>query len=167
MAAEDAKMDSECDQLAKSILKELTARGQKLSVAESLTGGKLSSAIVSIPGSSVVYLGGVVAYSPLLKMKILGVSAELIDQEGTVHPQVAKQMAQGVQQITGSDFALATTGVAGPGPAEEHPAGTVYVACEGLDSVMISRFAFRGTRAEIRQQTVFHALQLLNECLEA
>lgn len=99
-----------------------------LSLAESCTGGTIASRLIAIPGASHYFLGGVVAYSNSLKESLLGVSAELIREKGAVSPEVAMAMAEGMQSKTGSDLALAVTGVAGPdGGSPEKPVGTVFV----------------------------------------
>lgn len=95
-------------------------RGLKLAVAESLTGGLLSDALVSVPGTSAVFTGAVVSYHTEVKRRLLGVDGLLLDEHGPVHPEVAKQMAAGVRLACGvgeqTEIGIATTGVAGPDP---------------------------------------------------
>lgn len=98
-----------------------------ISVAESLTGGLLAARIVAVPGASAVFRGGVVSYATDVKSIVLGVDAELLAAQGPVASDVAMQMAVGVLTLMRSDFALATTGVAGPGAQGGHSAGDVFV----------------------------------------
>lgn len=166
-------IETETVALAGTVLDCLVSRGLLLGVAESLTGGELAATFVSVPGASAAFLGGVVSYAPSVKVGVLGVSPELVATEGTVHPQVAAQMAQGVARALHADVALATTGVAGPGPAEGHPAGTVFIACalglalgrEPSGRVEVRQYQFAGSRAQIRAQSVTAALALLLEQL--
>lgn len=113
---------------AADLLALLGARGETLAVAESLTGGLVAAALTDVPGSSAVLRGGVVAYATDLKTSVLGVDADLLAAGGPVQGEVAAQMAGGVARVCGATWGLATTGVAGPGPADGHPAGTAYVA---------------------------------------
>jgi len=115
-------------ELAGQVIETLTERGQTVAVAESLTGGLVAAALTTIPGSSRAFRGGIVAYATSLKAVLLGVSAGLLAEHGPVHPDVAAAMASGVAERLGATYGLATTGVAGPGPADGHPAGTVFVA---------------------------------------
>lgn len=105
--------------------------GKTLSVAESCTGGKISSLITSVPGSSEYYLGSVTSYAIPIKEKILGVSEAVINEYGVVSSEVAAAMAEGVRKVTGSDYAVATTGLAGPGGDERNPVGTVWIGVAG------------------------------------
>ncbi len=117
--------------LAAEAIKLLTEEGQTVAVAESLTGGLVAAALTSVPGASVVVRGGVVAYATELKAALLDVPAELLARHGAVHPDVAAAMAIGVRRRLGATYGAATTGVAGPGPAEGKPQGTVFVAVDG------------------------------------
>ena len=105
--------------------------GKTLSVAESCTGGKISSLITSVPGSSEYYLGSVTSYAIPIKEKILGVPEAVINEYGVVSSEVAAAMAEGVRKVTGSDYAVATTGLAGPGGDERNPVGTVWIGVAG------------------------------------
>ena len=105
--------------------------GKTLSVAESCTGGKISSLITSVPGSSEYYLGSVTSYAIPIKEKILGVPEAVINEYGVVSSEMAAAMAEGVRKVTGSDYAVATTGLAGPGGDERNPVGTVWIGVAG------------------------------------
>ena len=153
--------------LAADLVARLTAAGQTVAVAESLTGGLVCAALTEVAGASVVVRGGVVAYASDLKAQVLGVDEALLAQAGAVDPGVAEQMAAGVRSLTGATYGLATTGVAGPDPTDGKPVGTVYVALVGLGSSRVRALALTGDRAGIRDQTLRAALILLAEELAA
>ena len=120
------------DSLASVVLEQLRRRGQTLAVAESCTGGGLGAALAAVPGASDVFLGGVIAYANSVKQGLLGVPADLLEAHGAVSDPVAQAMAQGVRRRTRSDWALAITGVAGPGGGSaEKPVGLVHLAVAG------------------------------------
>lgn len=121
-------MSDDLEGLAGEVVRVLTARGETLAVAESLTGGLVVSALVGVPGASRVLRGGVVAYMTDLKASLLGVDADLLAEEGAVHPDVAAGMAHGAAERLEATYAVATTGVAGPDPQDGHPVGEVWVA---------------------------------------
>lgn len=152
---------------AARVIDVLDRLGYSLGTAESLTGGLVCAALVDVPGASRVVRGAIVAYDPTVKTKVLGVDAGLIARCGTVHADVARQMAQGAQKLLGSDVAVSITGVAGPGPAEGHEPGTVIVAIAvGDDEVQVQTHRFTGDRSQVRQQSVFAALSALAVTLE-
>ncbi|MCI7671194.1 CinA family protein [Schaalia hyovaginalis] len=155
------------DEELRALVGELAAGGALLATAESLTGGALSARIVDVPGASRVFLGGVTTYATPLKAAILGVDPEVLDSAGPVDPRVAIAMAEGVRALMGADFGLATTGVAGPGPQDGHPAGTVYIAIAAPTMSTHRLLALSGTRAQIRARTVDRALELLAEALRS
>ena len=119
---------AEAERLAREIVALLTDAGRTVAVAESLTGGLVVATLVSVPGASAVVRGGVVAYATDVKARLLGVDRGLLDLEGAVHPEVAREMALGVVSLVGADYGVATTGVAGPDPADGRPVGEVHVA---------------------------------------
>lgn len=135
---------------ADAAISRLRRAGATVATAESLTGGLVCATLVAVPGASDVVRGAVVAYAPDVKISVLGVDPALIAREGTVHPDVAAQLAEGVRDRLGSTWGLGTTGVAGPGPAEGHRAGTVYVAVAGPDSTRSRRLDLAGDRTEVR-----------------
>ena len=116
---------------AKSIIEILKSRGETVSVAESLTGGGLGHALTQIPGASAVFIGGVVAYTSDVKVNVLGVKQSTIDQHTVVSEEVAIEMAQGAIEKLGSTWAIATTGIAGPGDYMGIREGTVWIAICG------------------------------------
>ena len=122
------------DSLAAVVLQLLRERGQTLAVAESCTGGGLGAALAAVPGASDGFLGGVIAYANAVKQALLGVPTELLEAHGAVSDPVALAMAEGARRCTGSDWALAITGVAGPGGgSDEKPVGLVHIAVAGPD----------------------------------
>ena len=146
-----------CDDqsLASVVLEQLRKQQQTLSVAESCTGGGLGAELTAIPGSSDVLLGGVIAYSNALKQRLLGVSAELLEQFGAVSDPVAQAMAEGSRRVTGSDWSMAVTGIAGPGGGSaEKPVGLVYIAVAGPDGCFSQPIRLGETRGRDWVQTV-------------
>lgn len=156
---------ADAGELARQIVALLTASGQTVAVAESLTGGLVVAALTSIPGASVVVRGGVVAYATDLKAALLGVPGDLLSQHGPVDPQVAAAMAAGVRARLGATYGLSTTGVAGPGPADGKPQGTVFIAVDGPSGPVGSGLQLDGGRQEIREQVVRSILSLLVSAL--
>ena len=138
----------------------LTERGETLASAESLTAGLVAATVAETPGASLVLLGGVVAYAAAVKVELLGVPAELVDRVGTVHPDVAVAMAEGVRARLGATWGLSTTGVAGPGPAEGKPSGTVHVAVSGPAGTATRALELKGDRAAVRSGAVHEVLLL-------
>ena len=152
--------------LAQAAISILTARGKTIAVAESLTGGLLVAALVSVPGASAVVSGGVVAYATPLKHSLLGVDGALLAEHGPVHPEVAAEMAEGVRETcavegVAADFGLATTGVAGPDSQDGKKPGTVFLGVSSGTSSRGVPLTLHGTRDEIRAATVEAALRLL------
>jgi nicotinamide-nucleotide amidase len=148
-------------ELAARIVGLLTQRQQTIAVAESLTGGLLGAAITTVPGASAVFRGGVIAYATDLKAALLGVPAALLAERGAVDPDVAGAMAAGVARRLGATAGVATTGVAGPDPAEGKPPGTVHIAVCAGGGAVVQTLALAGSRDEIRRGTVERSLRLL------
>jgi nicotinamide-nucleotide amidase len=157
---------AETGALARQVVTVLTERRQTVAVAESLTGGLLAASLVEVPGASVVFRGGIVAYATDLKSALLGVPASLLERYGAVHPDVASAMAAGVRSRLGATFGMATTGVAGPDPADGQPVGTVHIAATGQLSDVRRSLSLAGDRRSIRDQTVAETLRLLQGILE-
>ena len=148
--------------LASEAVRLLSERGLTLSTAESCTGGGIGAALTSVPGSSQVYLGGIISYTNAVKEMLLGVPRELLDSVGAVSAPVAEAMAKGARAVTGSDFALSVTGLAGPGGDEfGNPVGTVFLGCAFGESVFSREFHFPGDRERVRQAAVEEALRLV------
>ena len=137
--------------LAAVVLSGARERGFLLATAESCTGGGVGRRLTAIPGSSDVYLGGVVAYDNRAKTELLGVSQEAFDRHGAVSEAVARQMAEGVVRRLKADFVVAVTGIAGPGGgSEEKPVGLVHFAIAGRNGTTAWQRVFPGSREEIR-----------------
>ncbi|MBW9205447.1 CinA family protein [Mumia sp. zg.B17] len=143
----------------------LRQTGATVAAAESLTGGAVCARLVDVPGASDVVRGGVVAYATELKATLLGVDELLLATRGPVDSAVAEAMAAGVRERLDAVYGLATTGVAGPGPSDGQPAGTVYVAVAGPQGSRWERLAVEGDRAVVRSTTVDAVLALLADVL--
>jgi len=151
--------------LAAAVLDRCRALKLKLAVAESCTGGMLGERLTNIPGSSDVFLGGVIAYHNDVKKELLGVRAEDLERNGAVSEQVALQMAAGIRERTGADVGVSVTGIAGPGGGTaEKPVGLVWVAVHSSDA-KARRFHVGGDRAEIRQRAAQAALEMVRRAL--
>jgi nicotinamide-nucleotide amidase len=151
--------------LAAVVLERCRALGYKLAVAESCTGGLLGERLTNIPGSSDVFLGGVIAYHNDVKRNLLGVRTEDLDEYGAVSEQVALQMASGVREKLGADVGVSVTGIAGPGGGTaEKPVGLVWIAVHA-SGVKARRFHVGGDRAEIRQRAAQAALEMVRRAL--
>jgi nicotinamide-nucleotide amidase len=165
--ADPQASSSEADlvELSRRIVEVLTARGESVAVAESLTGGLVASALTSVPGASVVVRGGVVAYATDLKAALLGVPEDLLGRRGPVDPEVATAMATGVRARLGASYGISTTGVAGPGPADGSAAGTVFIAVDGPSGPVARGLELPGDREAVRNETVRSVLSLLLDAL--
>lgn len=154
--------------IAAQVLELLAGRGETLAVAESLTGGLVAAGITAVPGASRVFRGSITAYATVLKRDLLGVDGALLDEQGPVDPEVARQMARGVRTSLGAGWGVATTGVAGPGSQDGQPAGTVFTAVAGPGGgSAVARFHFDGDRATVRSASVGGVLTLLLREAEA
>jgi nicotinamide-nucleotide amidase len=147
--------------LAREIHELLQAGGRTVAVAESLTGGLVAAALTDIPGASASFRGGVVTYATELKAELLGVDGRMLVRHGAVYPPVAAAMAEGARARLKADFGLATTGVAGPDPADGHAPGTVHIAVSADGDTVVRTIALTGNRGQIRRQAVENALGLL------
>ena len=153
--------------LAEKVVKTLTQRGVTLCTSESITGGLIGATITSVPGSSAVYLGGVIAYDKMMKARLSGVSKEILDTYGVVSEQTVTEMAVGIQALTRSDWAIAASGVAGPSWQGGHQPGEVWICIAGprIGShhhfLQSRQYQFEGDRFAVRDQTVATALEML------
>ena len=138
-------------------------------MAESCTGGLLGGAITSVPGSSLYFSGGVVAYGNSAKVSLLGVPRDLIAARGAVSREVALAMAEGALSLFRTDLAIAVTGVAGPGGGSRgRPVGTVWVAVVAPGGVRFAHwFRFSGGREAVRRETVRASLDAANDVLQS
>ena len=154
-----------------ALIEKMVRRSLTVAVAESLTGGLLVAELIRIPGASRVVRGGVVAYATDLKASLLGVDNEILSARGPVDPEVAIQMAHGVRHRLGEGpdaaaWGVSTTGVAGPGSQDGHPAGTVFLGFASKDGAVSRRLHLDGDRDSVRQQTAAAAIRFMLETLE-
>ena len=150
------------DTLQECIGRMLASAGKTVSAAESCTGGLISSLFTSIPGSSEYYLGSVTSYANSVKSGILGVPEDTIREHGAVSEECVKAMAEGVRRITGSDFSVATSGIAGPGGgSEEKPVGLVWIGISSQMGTEAYRMVFNGDRKRNIDRFAANALNLL------
>ncbi len=154
-------MSDDLDKLATLLVRELGRRGETVAVAESLTGGLVTSTLVGVPGASAILRGAVVAYASDLKVTLLGVDPELLERVGAVDGEVATAMADGARLRLGATYGLATTGVAGPDPQDRRAPGTVFVAVVGPKTSRGVALQVLGDRAVVRVAAVRAALNLL------
>ncbi len=140
----------------------LKGKGQTLSTAESCTGGRIAHLITSISGASEYYLGGIICYHSAVKIRDLGVQKETIDRYSVVSEEVALEMVKGVQSKFNSDFAVATTGNAGPTICDTlEEVGIVYIAIATPDKVFCEKHHFTGNRKQVIKRASKKALELL------
>jgi len=137
-------------------------KGVSVAVAESCTAGLIAYKLTTVSGSSSYFKGGVVAYQNEIKTKTLGVSRSIIDEKTEVSAEVVEQMTKSVLEKFDADFAVATSGYAGPtGGTNKNPIGTVFIAIASVAGVVVSRFIFSGNRQSIVNQASESALDLL------
>ena len=153
-------------EVAKLVVKKLSKIRKSLSVAESITGGGLASALTDFPGASKVFIGGVIAYSDQVKINELSISKADLLKYGAVSEEIALAMAQGCLKKFKTDYALATTGVAGPGSDNGVKAGTAWVGVAGKGESFAIALSLSGTREIIRHATITSALAALERTLK-
>lgn len=150
------------DSLEKQIGKVLRSKGITMATAESCTGGEIARLITSVPGSSAYFKGTVVAYANEIKIRVLEVAAEDIEQEGAVSEKVVMQMAEGVKRLMQTNYAVATSGVAGPdGGTPEKPVGTVWIGVATPQRTFAKKFVFSFTRERNIAKAAAKALEML------
>ena len=160
-----ADYDTTLQEVIGSLLKK---SGKTVSAAESCTGGTISQLLTSVPGASGYYLGSVTSYAISVKEKILGVSPAVIRKYGVVSSECAAGMAEGARRITGSDFSVSTTGVAGPGGGtEDCPVGLVWVGVSSANGTETARFQYRNDRTRNIERFAASALDLLRKKIES
>lgn len=149
-------------ELAKAVKEALESRGEMMATAESCTGGLIASTIVDIPGSSAVLAGGIVAYQNHIKVQLLDVPAGIIEKHGVVSAETVAAMAEGARKKFGCQWAVATTGIAGPGGAEPgKPVGTVWMCVNSCLQNEVFCEVFSGNRSEVRERCVYTILSKL------
>lgn len=153
-----------CQQEIKKLLK---GSGETLSAAESCTGGMISHLLTTVPGSSEYYLGSVTSYAISVKEKVLDVDARIIEEKGVVSSEVAAAMAEGVRALTGSTYAVSTTGLAGPGGDEKNPEGTVWIGVAGPGKTLTFCKHCEGSREENIENFAQIALKELSKLIKS
>ena len=154
------------DTLENAVGRLLKTSGKTLSAAESCTGGNIAHMITSVPGSSAYFLGSVTSYAVSVKEQVLQVPAETIEKHGVVSAEVAAAMAEGVRKLTGSDYAVATTGLAGPGDDGTHPVGTVWIGVAGPHRTETETKVYHNDRIRNIERFTAAALDFLRKNIE-
>ena len=159
-------MELESKVLSKEILYKLYETGKTIATAESCTSGRIGEVITSVPGASAYYKGGTICYSDEAKTKVLGIDAELIAEKNAVSEEVAKEMVKGVINLLGTDFAITTTGFAGPGADAGIPVGTIWIACGTADDIRTLKIEGDEGREENLRNATTKALHFFVEFLK-
>ena len=153
-------------QVEADVVRLLAERRQTLALAESCTGGGLAHRVTNVPGASAVFPGGVVAYSNAVKRKFLGVRVGTLARNGAVSEAVAREMAAGARKKFGADFAIAVTGIAGPGGGTKNkPVGTVFIALADGRETVVERKMNPSGRGQFKRDTANQALKMLHSRL--
>lgn len=154
------------DELADLVVGRLAARGERLAVVESCTGGRVAELVTRVPGASAVFDLGVVAYANAAKERVVGVPASLLAAHGAVSEPVARALAEGARRLAGATWGIGITGIAGPsGGTPEKPVGTVHLALAGPAGTTAFQRHYRGDRERVRRQAALEALDLLRRAL--
>ena len=148
--------------IEQAIVESFTQKGLKLATAESCTGGGIASSITSVPGASCIFDCGIVAYHNTIKQNLLGVDPKVLEQYGAVSEQTVIQMAEGVKKLAHADYAIASSGIAGPGGGTpEKPVGTVWIAVSGKNKTISRLFNFQNSREINIERSIAQALAML------
>ena len=150
--------DDDAQLVAAALNAELLRRSAMLATAESLTGGELGMLLSAAPGASDTYLGGVISYATSVKRDLLGVPQRTVDEHGVVSAECAAEMAAGARSLLGADYAVSTTGVAGPADQEGKPVGLVYLGVAGPYGVTTKELRLDGDRAQVRTRSCLEAM---------
>jgi len=162
----DTAKEGACLRLEEEIIARLVEQGRTVAVAESCTGGLIGHRLTQVPGSSVAFLGGVIAYHNAVKERVLGVPAEILEREGAVSEATALAMAEGARRLLRADVAVAVTGIAGPsGGTDDKPVGLTYAALAGPEAHTCERYVWHGERDANRESSAEAALALLRRYL--
>jgi len=154
-------MDVESKVISREINQLLWKAEKTLSTAESCTGGRVAEAIITVPGSSVYFKGGVISYTNEIKEKLLGVSHELLEEKTAVCEEVAKAMVQGAIKAMDTTYAIAVSGIAGPGGGSpEIPVGTIWIACGSADNIITAKLTEDEGRDQNQSRATQKALQM-------
>ena len=153
------------DTLERAVGRLLLNAGKTVSAAESCTGGEISHLLTTVPGSSAYYLGSVTSYAVSVKENVLGVPAEIISEHGVVSSEVAAAMAEGVRKLTGSDYSVSTTGLAGPGGDGINPEGTVWIGVSGPNGTITQKRNYHNDRRRNIERFAASSLDLLRQMI--
>ena len=154
------------DELPDRVVARLAARGERVALAESCTGGLVASLLTAVPGASAVLDLGVVAYANAMKQAVVGVPEALLAAHGAVSEPVARALAEGARRLAGATWGVGITGIAGPtGGTPEKPVGTVHLALAGPGGTTAAARTYRGDRGRVQRQAAFEALDLLRRAL--
>ncbi|MDE6490528.1 MAG: CinA family protein [Muribaculaceae bacterium] len=157
---------AELTDIAAELITALKAKGYTAASAESCTGGNIARSITSVPGASEVFAGSIVAYSNDVKHRLLGVDPPTLQHHGAVSQPTVTEMASGARTAIGTDCAVATSGIAGPGGGSvDKPVGTVWMAVDTPSTKHAALYHFNGTRSEIIDQATVTAIKLLIESI--
>ena len=160
----DALYSEQDDTLQEFIGRMLSAAGKTVSAAESCTGGTISALFTAVPGSSEYYLGSVTSYANSVKTGVLGVDPEIIEKYGAVSSECVAQMAEGVRRLTGSDFSVATSGIAGPGGGSDtKPVGLVWIGVSSQMGTETLKMVYKGDRKRNMERFAASALDTLRK----
>ena len=144
------------------LLRALQAKKLTLSTAESCTGGLIANRITNIPGSSKVFLLGIIAYANSAKCRLLKIPEKTIQSYGAVSSPTSRLMAESARELGGSDLGLGLTGIAGPGGGNKNkPVGTVFIAVSSSRKTLVKKFLFPGSRRQIKKQAADKAIEML------
>lgn len=155
------------DTLQECLGRMLTDHGKTVSTAESCTGGSISQLLTSVPGSSAYYLGGVTSYANSVKTDVLGVPADIIEKYGAVSSECVAAMAEGIRRLTGSDYSVATSGIAGPGGGtKDKPVGLIWFGVCSQMGVKTYKMQFNGDRKRNVERSTAYAINLLRKLIE-
>jgi len=161
-------MDFESKILSREISQFIWEKGKTLGTAESCTGGKIAEAVILMPGASNYFKGSIVSYTDEIKEKLLGVDRQLLDDKTAVCEEVARVMVQGAVKALNVDYAIASTGIAGPtGGTEENPVGTIWLACGDADDIVTLKLTEDEGRDINIANATSKALQLFLDYLKA
>ncbi|MBR5652577.1 MAG: CinA family protein [Prevotella sp.] len=160
-------MEFENKILSREIQENLYSTGKTLSTAESCTGGRIAESIIAVPGASDYFKGGIICYTNEIKERLLHVDPKLIEEKTAVCEEVAVSMVKGATQALNTDFAVAATGIAGPGGGtKDIPVGTIWLACGSKDKVITCKLEEDNGRDKNLAYASFRALILLKEFLD-
>lgn len=159
-------MNSTLAEVIRTVSGLLRTRGLTVSVAESCTGGLISHYLTTLPGASVFFVAGVVAYSAETKQKILGVSSGTIAQYGIISGETAREMAEKMRVLSGTTLSLSTTGILGPDALEGKEKGLVYVAVSREKKTFLKELHLQGERERNKEEAAYEALRFLAEIVE-